>query len=213
MSADAMSERIREASPRSKARMVGVFYLLAILTGVSASFLGHGRPGFAAGVMAGSCNIAVTLLLYDIFMPVNGSLSLLAAFFGLVVSSMGALEWHPQGAGVGRLSFGAYCLLIGYLIFRSSFLPRTLGALMAFAGLSWLIFLSPPLASRSSLYPLAAGIVGQGSLALWLLVMGVNAERWREQAGTLKNGEPSAPCTSDSSPPIRRGTLRPLNCK
>jgi hypothetical protein len=53
---------------------------------------------------------------------------------------------------------GFYCLLIGYLIFRSMFLPRILGALMAFAGLGWLTFLSTPLANHLSPYHLASGL-------------------------------------------------------
>lgn len=42
------------------------------------------------------------------------------------------------------LFFGPYCLLIGYLILRSTFLPRILGVLMALAGFGSLAFLSPP---------------------------------------------------------------------
>ena len=45
---------------------------------------------------------------------------------------------------------GFYCLLIGYLIFRSTFLPRILGALMAFAGLGWMTYRLPPLAAYLS---------------------------------------------------------------
>ena len=81
--------------------------------------------------------------------------------------------------------FGFYCLLIGYLIFRSTFLPRILGVLMAFAGLGWLTFLSPMLANHLSPYIFAPGILGEGALTLWLLAMGVNAERWNEQAGVI----------------------------
>ena len=77
---------------------------------------------------------------------------------------------------------GFYCLLIGYLIFRSTFLPRILGVLMAIAGLGWLTYLSPPLAKSLSPYNLAFGILGQESLMLWLFVMGVNEQRWKEQA-------------------------------
>jgi hypothetical protein len=52
---------------------------------------------------------------------------------------------------------------------------------MAFAGLGYLTFLSPSLANALSPYNLASGILGEGSLTLWLLVMGVNAECWNEQ--------------------------------
>jgi hypothetical protein len=77
--------------------------------------------------------------------------------------------------------FGPYCLLIGYLIFRSSFLPRILGVLMALAGVGWLIFLSP-LASQLSTYLKVLGFLAEASLMLWLIVKGVNSPRWKEQA-------------------------------
>ena len=76
--------------------------------------------------------------------------------------------------------FECYCLLIGYLIFRSTFLPRALGALMACSGLGWLTFLSPPLAHYLSPYNLAPGMLGEGALTLWLLAVGVNVPRWQE---------------------------------
>jgi hypothetical protein len=179
-----MMERIAEASPRLKARIAGVFYLLTFLTGGAALFV-RGRLGSAAGLIAGACYIAVTLLFYDIFKPVNRSLSLLAAFFSLVGCAIGALSpFHLAPPHINNLVFfGFYCLLIGYLIFRSTFLPRILGVLMAIGGLGWLTFLSPPLANYLSPYNLAPGILGEGSLTLWLLVVGVNEQRWKEQAG------------------------------
>jgi hypothetical protein len=76
---------------------------------------------------------------------------------------------------------GLYCLLMGYLLFRSTFVPRILGAPMVLAGLCWLVFLSPALTSYLSPYNLALGLLGEGSLSLWLLVMGVNVQRWKEQ--------------------------------
>ena len=72
-------------------------------------------------------------------------------------------------------------LLLGYLIFMSNFLPRILGALMASAGLGWLIFLSP-LANHLSTFLKVLGFLAELSLMLWLLVNGVNAQRWNEQA-------------------------------
>lgn len=69
--------------------------------------------------------------------------------------------------------FGFYCVLIGCLAFRSGFLPRFVGVLMAMAGLGWLTFLSPPLDRLLSDYTGITGLVGEGVFALWLLIMGI----------------------------------------
>ncbi len=166
-----------------KARIAGVFYLLVFVAGVTALLVG-GRVGMVSGLIAAACYVAVTLLFYGIFKPVNRSLSLLAAFISLVGIAIGPLS--RSFPGLPRISplvfFGFYCLLIGYLIFTSTFLPRILGVLMAFAGLGWLTFLSPPLANRLYPYILAPGIIGEGALTLWLLAVGVNVPRWQERA-------------------------------
>jgi len=232
-----LTNRIAEASPRFKARMAGVFYLLTFLTGGISSFVGGRlvvsgdaaatgnnilahqplfRLGFAADLSVVACYIAVTALFYELFKPVSRSVSLLAAFFSLVGCAVQAficlfhlaplvllggaqylsvfkveqlralafmfLEFYGQGFNICFVFFGFYCLLIGYLIFRSTFLPRILGVLMAIGGLGWLTFLSPPLAEYLWPYIAAPGILGEGSLTLWLLVMGVNVQRWEEQA-------------------------------
>jgi hypothetical protein len=78
--------------------------------------------------------------------------------------------------------FGIWCVLIGYLIFRSTFTPRILGVREALAGLCWLTFLWPPLAHYFSPYNQVLAVPGELSLMLWLLVMGMDAQRWREQA-------------------------------
>lgn len=74
-------------------------------------------------------------------------------------------------------------MLIGYLILKSTFLPRVLGALMVFGGLAWLTFLSQPLANYLLPYVLGPGLLAEGSLTLWLLAKGVDAGRWKDQAG------------------------------
>jgi hypothetical protein len=142
----------------------------------------RGRLNLAGGFIAVIGMIAVTLLLYGIFKPVNRSLSSFAAFLSLVGLTFEALRWQPQGLNIAVVLNGFYCLLIGYLIFRSTFLPRILGALMAIAGFGWLTFLSPPLAHSLSPYNLASGLLGEGSVMLWLVVMGVNVQRWKEGA-------------------------------
>jgi hypothetical protein len=188
-----MSQRIAEVSPRLKARAAGVFYLLTMLMGGVALSV-HGRLGVAVDLVATACYIAVTALFYDLFKPVNRSLSLLAASFNLAGLALGKLNLHPQGVDLEMVFIGLYCLLMGYLIFRSTFLPRILGALMAIGGLGWLTSLSPPFADHLAPYNLAPGILGGASLTLWLLVIGVNAQRWKEQATAAGNPQPSAPC-------------------
>ncbi len=165
-------------SPLARARIAGGFYLLTFLTG-GLALLVPGQVGVAAGLIAGASYVAVTLLLYHLFKPVNRGLSLIAACVSLVGIAVGPLQLkgvHPL------VFFGVYCLLIGYLISRSTFLPRFLGALMAFASVGWLTFLSPPLAKYLYPYNLAPGIIGEGALTLWLLVVGINVPRWVEQA-------------------------------
>ena len=48
--------------------------------------------------------------------------------------------------------------------------------------LGWLTFLSPPLAAKYPYPYILVAAIGEGLLTLWLLVMGVNAEAWKEQA-------------------------------
>jgi hypothetical protein len=61
-------------------------------------------------------------------------------------------------------------------------MPRILGLLEALAGLCWLTFLWPPLGHYLSPYNQIVAALGELSLMLWLLVMGVNAQLWKEQA-------------------------------
>jgi Domain of unknown function (DUF4386) len=92
------------------------------------------------------------------------------------------------GVQVGDIALvfaGPFQLLIGYLIFRSTYLPRMLGVLVALAGVGWLLFLWPPLANSLLTYLEILGILGELPLMLWLLVMGVNAQRWQEQTSAV----------------------------
>jgi Domain of unknown function (DUF4386) len=174
-------KRIAEASPRVTARIAGSLFLFGLLSAVFGEFVVR-RLEIVGDLIAVSSMIAVTLLLYGVFKPVNRGLSLLAASFNFMGLTLGALRWNPRGVDIPVVFDGVYCLLIGYLIFMSLFLPRILGGLMACGGLGWLTFLSPPLARYLSPYNLVLGILGQGSVMLWLLVIGVNEQQWKKQA-------------------------------
>ena len=78
--------------------------------------------------------------------------------------------------------FGLWCVLTGYLIFNSTFMPRILGVLLAIDGLGWMIFTWPPLGHYLFLPIAIACGVAEIPLQLWLLIFGVNNERWKAQA-------------------------------
>jgi hypothetical protein len=176
-------KRIREASPGFKARIAGGFYMFSVLTAVFLELFLGGKLGNAANAIQMSGMVAVTLLCYSIFRAVNKSLSLLAASINLVGLVFEAVRLNPHGINIAIVFHGVFCILIGYLIFRAAFMPRFLGAVMTLAGLGWLTYLSPPLVVHLSPYNMACGLLSEASVFLWLLAMGVNAERWEQQAG------------------------------
>ena len=182
MSTAIWMERIREVPPRFKARMAGGLYVFSVLTALFLELFLGGRLGYAANIIQMSGMAAVTLLSYETFKAVNKSLSLLALSFNLAGLTFEAFRLNPHGVNIAIVFHGVFCILIGYLIFRPAFLPRILGVLMAFAGLNWLTFLLASLANYVSRYNLACGLIGEASVFLWLLVMGVNIQRWKEQA-------------------------------
>ena len=93
------------------------------------------------------------------------------------------LQVRFQANNIGLVFFGLHCLLVGYLILRSTFLPRVVGSMMVLAGLGWLTFLFPPLATSLSPYNMMPGGLGELMLSLWLIVKSVSVERWKKQAG------------------------------
>jgi hypothetical protein len=219
-------ERIA-TSPRLRARIVGVVYLFFFLTAIFGALLTPGtatdimahqalfRWGFAVSLISLAFYVALTVLFYFLFRPVNRTLALLAAFFslvGCVVQAVGSvfqlaplvllsgnqssafnvqqlqamaqtfLNLNVQAGYVGIVFFGLFDIAIGLLIWRSTFLPRILGVPMVVAGLTWLAFLSPPLANYLVTPIQVIGFLAEAALMLWLLVRGVNLQRWKEQA-------------------------------
>jgi hypothetical protein len=242
-----MKEQVAEASPRFKARIAGIFYLIIIVAAPFAEVLVRGRLvvygdaaatatnilahesmyrlAGAADLIAFTCDAAVALIFYELLKPVSRGLALFAASFRLlhvaVVAvntlilfvplvllqsahfltgfetdqlqslALASLSLHGTGYNIGLVFFAFHCLLVGYLIFKATFLPRILGVLMAIAGLCYLInsfahFLSPSFAGHLYPYILLPSGVAEIWLCLWLLVMGVNVQRWNEQASVAR---------------------------
>jgi Domain of unknown function (DUF4386) len=98
------------------------------------------------------------------------------------------LNLNGQAYDIGLVFFGFWCVMIGYLIFRSTFLPRIIGALEALAGMGYLTLLWQPLAHYLYPYNLALAGPGEISLLLWLLVKGVNVGKWKETASVGLSG-------------------------
>jgi uncharacterized protein DUF4386 len=170
-----------EVSPSLKARIAGALYFLSLAAGEFGDYIFHDKA-HTAGLLEIAGMIAVTLLFYVVFKPVNKSLALLATSLNLVAMIFEAQRVNPQGQGVGLVIHGMSFIVFGYLIYRSTFLPRILGVLMAIAGLGWVTYLSTPFQN----YNLAVCLFGEISVMLWLLAMGVNEQRWREQANAAE---------------------------
>jgi hypothetical protein len=92
------------------------------------------------------------------------------------------LNLGDEAGRVALIFFGCFQLLLGYLIIRSTFLPRVIGVLIALAGVGWLTFLSPPVVKHLSVELEILGFVAEVSLMLWLLVRGVDGQRWTQLA-------------------------------
>src|SRR5579863_5930255 len=100
-----------------------------------------------------------------------------------------SLKLHSQAYNVSLVFFGCYCLVVGFLIFRSTFWPKAIGALIAVAGVSLLVdsatsFLAPELYAA---LPNAIGYVdlaGEAALMLWLLVVGVDELKWQAKVAS-----------------------------
>ena len=163
---------------RIQTRLAGVFYLLTIVVGVFAAFVPSKSLSDVGNLIGTAFYVIDTALLYLILKPVNPALSLVAGLISLAGCTVGALEaLHRSPFSFnGIVIFGFYCLLLGYLIFRSGFLPRWLGTVVALAGLGWLTFLWPSFAKHLGILPMITGILGEGSLTVCLLVTRTRAQ-------------------------------------
>jgi len=95
-----------------------------------------------------------------------------------------AMKAHVFGFGIALLMFGPFFLVTGYLFFRSGYLPKSIGVVYQLAGVAYMfnsftLILAPQFAGRAFMIMAAPVFIGEMSLAVWLLVRGVQIERWR----------------------------------
>ena len=127
-------------------------------------------------------------LFYFVPLLVLGGTHYLAVFSGEQLNAVALLflRVNDIGAGIALVFFGFYAILKGYLVIRSTFLPHVLGWLAVLGGIGWLAFLSPPFGERVFSVIALVGIIGSLANLAWLLVVGVNEQRWREQASVAE---------------------------
>jgi len=100
----------------------------------------------------------------------------------LATLSLLSLNIQSQGYGIGLVFFGFYCILIGYVIYRTGAIPKIIGVLYAVAGICYLInsftmFLSKGFANPLFIYLAIPIFIGELSLCLWLLIKGIDTSK------------------------------------
>lgn len=102
------------------------------------------------------------------------------------LDAMTLLSFRLYGriAAICMVFYGIASVLRGYLIYRSGFLPRTLGVLLAVAGVGFIArtftyVLVPAWSSELMLAPMFLAML---SLTLWLFVKGVDVAKWEAAA-------------------------------
>jgi len=110
---------------------------------------------------------------------------------------------HAETLDISIVFFGLNFLVLGALIVASKFLPRSLGVLVGIAGLAGLVFLAPRFATSFFPYFAVIGLLAESSLALWLTLIGVNVEQWKELVATRALGTALAIANDHPGPTIR----------
>jgi uncharacterized protein DUF4386 len=165
---------------------VGVTALLYVLLkpagrGLSAVAAFFGVCGITTSAVSFLCAVAPLTLL-------SGAEYLNAFATGqLQAMTLVALKLQNPLFSFGMAFFGIQCAVLGYLVQRSTFLPRALGLLLSAGGTCYVIasfanFVVPAIGGRLSPFVMPIALIGEGALTIRLLASGVDPQRWREQA-------------------------------
>ena len=162
--------------------------------------------GVALNVVMQLCDVPVMLILFLLLSPINKNIALLALLFNIIQTATlvanqstlvaaellaaenpaltdVAIKAYSSGEALGLVFFGFTLLAVGYLIRHSGYLPWIIGLLIQIGGVSYvvnsfLLLVAPGLANIVFLVP---SFVAELSLALWLLVKGVDLSKWESR--------------------------------
>jgi hypothetical protein len=136
---------------------------------------------------------AISKIFLIVVIPTLGSPDYLKAFDPqqLQVLANLALRSHDVAFNIALIFFGFTCVVNGYLIFRSGYLPKFVGVLMQIAGVSYLTacfaaLFAPAFADLITPAILLPPLIGESSFCLWLLIKGVNVAKWKERLSALQ---------------------------
>lgn len=146
---------------------------------VSAAFI-----DLAGGVIKTFARVFYIVPLWVLLPTAGGTPLVLRGFTPEQVESIALilLQINNRGAAAALAFFGFSITLNGFLILRSTFMPRWLGVLSMIFGLGWLTFLYPPLGSRAFLPVVLFTLLVSAVTIVWLLFFGVSEEKWNECA-------------------------------
>ena len=146
----------------------------------------------AAFIDLGGCvikTVARVFFIVSLWLLLHTGSPALSGFTSEQVQSISLilLRVNNSGAATAMAFFGFSVTLNGYLMFRSTFLPRWLGVLSMLCGICWLTFLYPPLGSRVFTFAAPVGLLSVIVMILWLLIRGVDEDRWRARAAAASD--------------------------
>jgi len=128
-----------------------------------------------SAMMAASAALLVGPLFLIKHAPVGEQMQMLVGY---------SLSLHQTTFSIGLILFGVHLVMIGLLIARSTFLPKLIGLALAVAGVCYITnsvlgLIAPDVARGLFPWILLPGFLAEGALTLWLIFVGVNADRWQ----------------------------------
>jgi hypothetical protein len=159
------------------------------------------RLGIVGNLFTFIANIFLALALYQLLKVVNKNMAALMIILFLVgvpiamlneVTQLAVLRLlsgadylnayaTDQGLLIAHIFFGLWLLPMGYLVFKSGFIPKIVGVLLVIAGLGYVIQSFAAFLGYNVNIILFTGL-GELVFLLWLLIKGVNVEQWQKRA-------------------------------